>query len=93
VVRVLTTGTLIDLPKHGSSWRVGALLGEGGQGAVFALEPASGAGPSLALKWYRPEAAHPEQQAALVRLAQHPPPSEAIQWPIEGIEGADGGFG
>lgn len=90
---MLTTGTLIDLPKHGSSWRVGALLGEGGQGAVFALEPANGAGPSLALKWYRPEAAHPEQQAALVRLAQLPAPSEAFLWPIEVLEDANGGFG
>lgn len=90
---MLTTGALLDLPKHGSSWRVGALLGEGGQGAVFALEPAAGTGPVLALKWYRPEAAHPEQHAALVRLARLPAPSAAFLWPIEVLDGPDGGFG
>lgn len=90
---MLSVGTVLDLPRHGSSWRVGALLGEGGQGSVFALEPADRSGPALALKWYRPEAAHPEQHAALVRLAQRPAPSEAFLWPVEVVQGPDGGFG
>lgn len=89
---VLSVGTELDLPRHGSRWRVGALLGEGGQGAVFSLDPVLG-GPSLALKWYRPEAAHPEQHAALLRLAQLPAPSAAFLWPVEVVSGPDGGFG
>lgn len=89
---VLSVGTELDLPRHGSRWRVGSLLGEGGQGAVFSLEPVEG-GPSLALKWYRPEAAHPDQHAALVRLAQLPAPSQAFLWPVEVVTGPDGGFG
>lgn len=87
---MLAVGTVLDLPRHGSSWRVGALLGEGGQGAVYQLEPVSGDGMPLALKWYRPEAAHPEQHAALVRLAQLPAPSAAFLWPIEVVERPDG---
>jgi serine/threonine protein kinase len=93
VVGVLSIGTELDLPRHGSRWRVGALLGEGGQGAVFSLDPVDGDGPSLALKWYRAEAAHPEQHAALVRLAQLPAPSAAFLWPVEVLAGPDGGFG
>jgi serine/threonine protein kinase len=93
VVAVLSVGTELDLPRHGSRWRVGSLLGEGGQGAVFSLEPVGGDGPTLALKWYRAEAAHPEQHAALVRLAQLPPPSDAFLWPVEVVSGPDGGFG
>lgn len=90
---MLTVGTELDLPRHGSRWRVGRLLGEGGQGAVFALDPVRGDAPSLALKWYRPEAAHPEQLAALLRLAQQPAPSRAFLWPIEVVDHGGGGFG
>lgn len=90
---MITVGTVLDLPRHGSSWRVGALLGEGGQGAVYTLEPADGQGRPLALKWYRPETAHPDQHEALVRLAQLPPPSSAFLWPVEVVDGPDGGFG
>jgi serine/threonine protein kinase len=73
---------------------VGPLLGEGGQGAVFALHPEDDrGGGALALKWYRPESAHPAQRAALTRLAQLPPPSDAFLWPIEVLDGPEGGFG
>lgn len=91
---LLPRGTRIVLPRHGGSWHVGDLLGEGGQGAVFALD-AQDAGDvrRLALKWYRAEAAHPAQHAALTRLAQVPAPSDAFLWPIEVIDGPDGGFG
>ena len=83
---MLTAGHLLDLPRHGGSWRVGALLGEGGQGAVYELRSASRPGATLALKWYRPEAAHPDQRAALTRLAQIPAPSDAFIWPLEVID-------
>ncbi|HET7690624.1 MAG TPA: hypothetical protein VFK41_09610 [Nocardioidaceae bacterium] len=73
---------------------MGDLLGEGGQGAVFELVSVDrGPAATLALKWYRPEAAHPAQHAALTRLAQLPAPSDAFLWPLEVLDGVDGGFG
>lgn len=88
---VVETGARLTLPGWGGSWRVGELLGEGGQGAVFALEPEDQPlAPTLALKWYRPEAAHPEQLAALRRLARVAAPSEAFLWPSEVLESHDG---
>ncbi len=91
---MLPRGTQLVLPRHGGTWRVGDLLGEGGQGAVFELESEERSIlTTLALKWYRAEAAHPAQHAALTRLAQLPAPSDAFLWPIEVLEGPDGGFG
>lgn len=91
---MLQSGTRLVLPRYGGAWRVGTLVGEGGEGAVFELRPAEGAnGTPLALKWYFPEAAHPAKLRAVTRLAQLPPPSEAFLWPIEVVEMPDGGFG
>lgn len=92
-MRVLASGAWLTLPRQGGGWRVGAMLGEGGQGAVYELRPDDGRRRSLALKWYRPEAAHPAQRAALTRLTERPAPSEAFLWPIEVLDGADGSFG
>ena len=89
---MLPVGTQVVLPRHGGSWRVGVLLGEGGQGAVHQLDSLDGR-PSLALKWYRPESAHPDQLTALARLAQLPAPSESFLWPLEVLDGPEGGFG
>src|SRR5690349_17852063 len=86
-------GTQLRLPRQGGTWEVGSMLGEGGQGAVFALERRDGVEQVLALKWYRPEAAHPAQLAALNRLAQLQAPSDAFLWPIEVIDGQEDGFG
>jgi len=93
VVPVVAPGFRLQLPRQGGVWRVGAVLGEGGQGAVYELWPEQDGREPLALKWYRPEAAHPEQRAALWRLTARPAPSEAFLWPIEILDGADGGFG
>ncbi len=89
---MLPVGTQLVLPRHGGSWRVGVLLGEGGQGAVHQLDSLDGR-PSLALKWYRPESAHPDQRVALTRLAQLPAPSDSFLWPLEVLDGPEGGFG
>jgi len=89
---VVDEGTHITLPRHGGSWRVGALLGEGGQGAVYQLD-AVDRDASLALKWYRPEAAHPDQLKALSQLAALPAPSKNFLWPMEVVDDAEGGFG
>jgi DNA-binding helix-hairpin-helix protein with protein kinase domain len=86
-------GHRVQLPRQGGVWRVGAVLGEGGQGAVYELLPETQTRGPLALKWYRAEAAHPEQRAALWRLTERPAPSEAFLWPIEVLDGTDGSFG
>lgn len=91
---MLQQGAVLSLPRHGGRWRVGEVLGEGGQGAVFALDSMDSPEPvTLALKWYRPETAHPAQLAALRRLAQRPSPSDRFLWPIEVVDGSEGDFG
>jgi len=81
---VLLVGQTLELPRHGGRWRVGEVVGEGSQGIVFQLvsEDRPDA-PVLALKWYRPETSHPDQWAALRKLAQSPPPSDCFIWPVE----------
>ncbi|CUR54406.1 putative Serine/threonine protein kinase [metagenome] len=90
---MLPSGTQFALARHGGIWRVGALLGEGGQGAVFELASETSPSAVLALKWYRPETAHPEQRAALNRLARQSAPSDSFLWPLEVLDGPRGGFG
>ncbi len=88
---MLPRGTRLELPRHGGDWTVGDLLGEGGQGSVHELRADDPSVPVLALKWYRPETAHPDQRRALERLAQVPPPSEAFLWPLEVVDRAPAG--
>ncbi len=86
-------GGRVELPRYGGLWRLGALLGEGGQGSVYELVPEHAGPPVLAVKWYRPETAHPAQRRALEKLAQLPPPSDAFLWPLEVLDDESGGFG
>lgn len=83
----------VVLPRQGGTWRIAGVLGEGGQGSVYELVPEAPGGRSLALKWYRPEATHPAQRAALHRLTERPAPSEAFLWPLEVVDGEAGAFG
>jgi DNA-binding helix-hairpin-helix protein with protein kinase domain len=87
-------GRLVRLPRRDGLWRVGQVLGEGGQGTVYALEPVEAEAPALALKWYRPGSFHPDQRAALLALVQRPAPSASFLWPIDVVDGeTDGEFG
>lgn len=91
---MLEPGAEIVLPRHGSSWRIDEVLGEGGEGRVYALRSAAGdGGDRLALKWYWPEAAHPDRLTALTALTQRPAPSDAYLWPLETVTATDGSFG
>jgi DNA-binding helix-hairpin-helix protein with protein kinase domain len=90
---MVAVGWRLSLPRQGGNWRVGPVLGEGGQGSVYELLPDGEQRRHLALKWYRPEAVHPAQRAALVKLTQRPAPSEEFLWPLEVIDAADGSFG
>lgn len=89
---MVATGWQVTLPRQGGTWRVGRVLGEGGQGAVYELVDDLG-GRVLALKWYRPESASPAQREAIVRLTLRAAPSEAFLWPLEVVDGEAGSFG
>lgn len=66
-------------------------LGGGGQGEVYR---ASLAGHPVALKWYFPAQATPEQFAALQTLVQKGAPTAAFLWPIDiAISPVVAGFG
>lgn len=82
----------MTLPRHGGSWQVGRLLGEGSEGEVYELESKDA---TLAIKWYFPERAQPAKQRALDRLVQIPAPTDRFLWPIEVLKGTgrDGSFG
>jgi serine/threonine protein kinase len=71
--------------------QVETFLGGGGQGEVYR---ASLDGQKVALKWYFPAQATPEQRAALEVLVKKGPPTDRFLWPMELTE-ADGvpGYG
>ncbi|MDQ3649298.1 MAG: serine/threonine protein kinase [Acidobacteriota bacterium] len=56
------------------------LLGAGGQGEVY---KATLGGEAVALKWFFPQMATPEQRAAIELLVRKGAPSEHFLWPIE----------
>jgi DNA-binding helix-hairpin-helix protein with protein kinase domain len=86
-------GWRVVLQRRGGTWRVGRLLGEGGQGSVHELVPEAPDGQPLALKWYRAQSAQPAQRAALAALTARPAPSEGFLWPLELVDGDGGAFG
>ena len=55
-------------------------LGGGGQGEVYHAELD---GQPVALKWYFPSSATPDQRVALKILIQKGPPNEKFLWPME----------
>ena len=70
---------------------VESFLGGGGQGEVF---KAAMGGKHVALKWYFPTSATPEQRKALEELVRSGAPSETYLWPIELCEEKGvGGYG
>jgi serine/threonine protein kinase len=70
---------------------IGELLGAGGQGEVYKAELG---GEAVAVKWFFPHMATPEQLASMQLLVRKGPPSEHFLYPLE-ITTATGvaGFG
>jgi serine/threonine protein kinase len=68
------------------SCEVEKFLGGGGQGEVYR---AVLGGKPVALKWYFPASATPEQRKALQTLVRMGPPSDKFLWPLE-LASADG---
>jgi len=75
-------GTVVGR-SSGESYKVGTLLGEGGQGEVYV---ASAGGKDLALKWYLPESATAAQRLALDWLTKLDAPNATFLWPLEVVE-------
>ena len=86
-------GQVVRLASSGATCRVGGLLGEGGQGAVY-LATLDGAPEKYALKWYFPGFASEQQWTALRALIARGAPSPAFLWPLDLVTSPDaGGFG
>ncbi|GAB4011766.1 protein kinase domain-containing protein [Nocardioides ultimimeridianus] len=76
---VLAEGSGVDLGPLGYAW-VTRLLGQGGQGYVFEVQRQSG--EPLALKWYKPESATPEQYDEMQQLVEIGSPHRRFLWPL-----------
>lgn len=79
--RALPLGQAVQL-HDGGTGIVGACLGRGGQGAVYACDVG---GRQLALKWYWPEAiaGDPTLAGRIARLVAEGPPDPRFAWPLD----------
>ncbi len=84
-------GKVVTLETSQSPCTIEKFLGGGGQGEVYKADVG---GQAMALKWYFPHQATPEQRAALEVLVKMGPPNKKFLWPLE-LASAPGvtGFG
>jgi DNA-binding helix-hairpin-helix protein with protein kinase domain len=89
--QILKAGQAVQTVRTDLPCTVEKFLGGGGQGEVH---QANLSGKPVALKWYFPTSATPEQWAALETLVEKGPPNEKFLWPME-LASAQGvsGFG
>lgn len=89
--QILKPGQKVRTSSTKRDCAVEKFLGSGGQGEVY---QAKLDGKLVALKWYYPNAATPEQQKALETLIRMGTPSDRFLWPMELAEtSASSGFG
>ncbi len=89
--QILKPRQTVRTETSGTNCTVEQFLGGGGQGEVYR---ASLSGKPVALKWYFPAAATPEQRAALETLVKKGPPNDRFLWPVALASAADvPGFG
>lgn len=89
--QIFREGQTVRTEPSGMTCTAEKLLGAGGQGEVY---KATLGGESVALKWFFPQMATPEQRAAIELLVRKGAPSENFLWPIElAIENNVEGFG
>jgi DNA-binding helix-hairpin-helix protein with protein kinase domain len=77
--QILKSGQIVHT-ESGIPCKVGPFLGGGGQGEVYKADLK---GKSIALKWYFPAQATPEQRDALALLVEKGPPDNRFLWPLE----------
>src|SRR4051794_39353616 len=90
---LLQPGARITMQTHpGVPCRVQRLLGAGGQGEVYDVSAGTEAG-HLALKWYYPSWATPDQWEALAMLVRRDPPHPSFLWPLDLVTASRPEFG
>ena len=89
--QMLKPGQAVQCLPSGMTCTIETLLGAGGQGEVYKAQLG---GESVAVKWFFPFMATPQQRASMELLVRKGPPSEHFLYPLE-ITVADGvqGFG
>lgn len=90
-MRILQDGQTVKTVTSNRDCKVEQFLGGGGQGEVYraVLD-----GQVIALKWYFPAQATPEQRSGLEILIKKGPPTARFLWPMELTESPDVvGFG
>jgi DNA-binding helix-hairpin-helix protein with protein kinase domain len=78
--QILKFGQIVQTAS-GLTCQVDALLGSGGQGEVYRATLTGG--QRIAIKWYYPAQATPEQRAALDTLIKKGAPNARFLWPLE----------
>jgi DNA-binding helix-hairpin-helix protein with protein kinase domain len=77
---ILRPGQTIQCEPSGMPCTIEVLLGAGGQGEVYKAELA---GEAVAVKWFFPHMATPEQRASMELLIRKGAPSEHFLYPME----------
>src|SRR5712691_4642554 len=77
--QMLERGQTIQAGSSGLNYKVEELLGAGGQGEVYRATSGS---QFVAVKWYFPTSATPEQRASLEALVKKGPPADQFLWPL-----------
>ncbi len=78
--QILKEGQAVCTESSGMLCKAEQLLGAGGQGEVYKARLGSEA---VALKWFFPQMATPDQRAAIEMLVRRGAPSEHFLWPLE----------
>lgn len=78
--QILQTGQIVKSKSSGLPCKVEEFLGGGGQGEVYRVKLSQ---KDVALKWYYPASATPDQQKILENLVDKGPPSDKFLWPLE----------
>jgi hypothetical protein len=78
--QILKIGQVVQTETTKLQCKVKRFLGGGGQGEVYCAELG---GQDVALKWYFPASATPEQRAGLEILVKKGPPNDRFLWPLE----------
>ncbi len=80
-------GETVEMIRAASPITVVDRLGEGGQGVVYRAR--LDGGPTLALKWYRPTTASPQQRQAIADLVTRGTPHGCFSWPLDLVRSAN----
>jgi serine/threonine protein kinase len=80
VSHIFSVGRTIKTVTSGVDCVIKRYIGGGGQGEVYEVELAK---KPMALKWYYPETAKPDQKKNLETIISIGPPNEKFLWPLE----------